>query len=789
MGELAIGRRISHYLTEELLGAGGMGEVYLARDLALGRQVALKLLPEGFTPALRLRLLAEAESSSRLQHPGIATFYESGEADGSAFIAMEYVRGQTLRKRLRQGPLTSAEAIAMAVPLLEALAHAHAAGILHRDVKPENIMLAEGGPAKLLDFGIAKHLVARSDGNTRSLATRTVSTQAGEMLGTPGYMAPEQLLGREVDGRADLFALGAVLYEACTGRAAFPGDTPTERIARILSGEVPDPEGGGVNGPLARVLTRALARDPAARFAGPAAFLAELSALGGDRAASTLPDTIAVFDLKNVSGDPADDWIGSGMAESVAAEMMRVPGVSVVAREKIQKARASLAAAGRSTDVLDVAQAVGSRWAISGGYQKVGGAVRVTSRLHEVSTGRVVAGEKIDGTLEGIFDIQDRVARSAVKSLNREVPEARRSTVSSDVKAYECYARGRRLWQRLEKGSFDQAAALYEEAMRLDPRYAAPAAGLSAVHALRFTFTTDESELDRATGYARRAIELDPNLAEPHIWLAYALLRRERFEESYVEAMRAKELDEGSAYSTYFAAVAREVATRREEALALFQTTVETEPRHGFGWLGLGWMHLELGHPEDAVWCFQKACELERLERAESQGRAGPTAGVSGYLGECLRRTGDLAGARARCLEGIEATERSDHMYRDTFRAVGLCSLGRTALEQGDAEGARAAFGQALAHLRGRAHALGGGHLQVQALAGLARAGAGPEHLDQARHLFEARNGASFHWLWMCSDDVTLLELSRAASALGRAEEGRDLLERARRAGSVEAGS
>lgn len=780
-----IGRRISHYLIEERLGAGGMGEVFLARDLALGRMVALKLLPGDFTPALRLRLLAEAESSSRLQHPSIATFYESADSDGAAFIAMEYVRGRTLRDRLRSGPLPPSEAVAIAVSILEALGHAHAAGILHRDVKPENIMLVERAPAKLLDFGIAKHLIAEEDGATLGAGTRAQATHPGEFWGTPGYMAPEQLLGREVDGRADLFALGAVLFEAISGRGAFPGHTPAERIAKVLSTEPVDLSGKTMPPTIAEALKRALAREPAARFPTAAAFIAELSDSGGAAAAGSAPDTLAVFDLENLSGEPSDNWIGSGIAESVAAELMRLPGLSVVAREKIQKARTTLAAAGRPTGVLDLCQAVGCRWAVSGGFQRMGGAVRITSRLHEVSTGRVVAAEKLDGTLEGIFDMQDRLAQSAAKSLNRELPDAGRTSGASDVRAFECYARARRLWHRLEKGSLDQARELYEEAMRLDSQYAGPAAGLAAVRAMRFTFTTDERELDLAAGFARRAIELDPLLADPHVWLAYAHLRQERIEEAYAEAMRAKELDPGNAYSTYFAAAARLAGQRREEALLLYQNTVEVDPQHGFAWLGLGWTHMDLGHPADAAWCFGKACELERREKAQAQ--TGPTAGASGYLGECLRRSGDLAAARARCLAGIEAAEGSDHMYRDSFRGVGLCALGRTALDQGDLEAARAAFAQAVAHLRGRPRALGGGHLLVQALSGLARAGAAPGVFDEAAELFEERKGANFSWLWMCTDDVSLLELSRAARSVGREDEAVAFRERAILAGSAEA--
>jgi tetratricopeptide (TPR) repeat protein len=298
---------------------------------------------------------------------------------------------------------------------------------------------------------------------------------------------------------------------------------------------------------------------------------------------------------------------------------------------------------------------------------------------------------------------------------------------------------------------------------------------------MRFTFTTDPEELEKAVSYARRSIEADPRLAEPRIWLGYALLRQAKPLEAYEEERQVMKLDPSLAFGAYFAACALLVAGRREEALSLYQKAVETDPQLGFAWLGLGWTHLELGHRAEARWSIGKAVQLER-EKAP-----GSTAGAAGYLGECLRRSGELAEARARCLEGLEVVERSDHMYRDTFRALCLCSLGRTALEQGDLAAARVAFGQAASHLRGRPRTLGGGHLLVQALAGLSRAGEGPAPFQQALTLFERREGFDFGWLWGCADDVTLLELARAARALGRVEEPPTLLERARQAGSTEA--
>ena len=211
-----IGLTLSHYLVERRLGAGGMGEVFLARDLVLGRPAAIKLLAQPVDADLRSRLRREAEACARLQHPAIATFYEAGDDGGSVFLAMEYVAGETLRDRLQRGPLPLPQAIALTACLLEALNHAHAAGVLHRDIKPENVMVTADGLAKLLDFGIAR-LLGPQEADEKS-RTATALTQAGAVVGTVGYMSPEQLKGQPLDERSDLFAIGAVLYEMLSGK-------------------------------------------------------------------------------------------------------------------------------------------------------------------------------------------------------------------------------------------------------------------------------------------------------------------------------------------------------------------------------------------------------------------------------------------------------------------------------------------------------------------------------------------------------------------------------------------
>jgi serine/threonine protein kinase len=321
-----------------------MGEVYLAEDCALGRPAALKLLPPDFSAASRLRLMNEARTSARLQHPCITTFYEAGEPDGAAFIAMEYVPGQTLRERLKSGPLPIDEAVAITACLLEALGHAHAVGILHRDIKPENIMLTADRSAKLLDLGIAKEVSVNpswrqeSGQNLAEIESAAGQTQAGTIVGTPGYMAPEQVAGMPLDGRADLFAVGLVLYEALTGRAACPGSTAGSRMAAALSWITPPLDTLSVTPELKAVLRQALARERADRFASAAAFLRELRHAGVNLAASEVPESVAVLDLQNLSRTTDDDWIGVGVADSLKRALGRISTLRVVAREQILRA-------------------------------------------------------------------------------------------------------------------------------------------------------------------------------------------------------------------------------------------------------------------------------------------------------------------------------------------------------------------------------------------------------------------------------------------------------------------
>jgi len=546
-------------------------------------------------------------------------------------------------------------------------------------------------------------------------------------------------------------------------------------MAAILAGDGPDFD-GPVPRDLAPVLRRALARDREARYASAAAFLADLRSAASGEYVAALPDSLAVVDFENLSGGGEDAWIGSGIAESVGADLAAVEGLTVLSRDSVVKARAALAASGGDAEPVALGHALVCRWVLGGAYQRAGQSLRVTSRLTEVSTRSVVATKKVDGRLDEIFAIQDRLAQAVAERLRLTRGESPRAASSAPKKlaAYEAHARGRRQFFRLEKGGLDQARRLYEDAIAADARYAPALGDLAAVHAMRYTFTTDPKELALARGYAERSIAADPEAGRPRIWLAYAAWRQGRADEAVDQARRAAELEPGDPFGPYFAGCALSAARRWNEAIPLFQSAIAADDQHGWSWLGLGWAQLETARAIEARWCIEKAVSIERLKSRH------PTAGVAGYLGHFLRRQGDLDGARTVCLEALDALEKSDFMYRDSFRGVALCTLGRVALESADLVAARAAFGQAASHLRGRPHGLGEGHLLVQALAGLARADADPGRLDEALALFEDRPTHSFDWLWTCTDDVSLLELSRAARACGRSEAADALLERAR---------
>jgi len=769
---------VGHYELRNWLGAGGMGEVFLARDLALGRDVALKLLPRRFTPELRVRLMGEAAASAKVQHPAIATFYEAGEADGEAFIAMEYVKGQTLRQRLAEGAMSVSECLAIARCLLEALEHAHAAGILHRDIKPENVMVTSSRGAKLLDFGLAKHLLAapQSCAAPAGFGAITLATDT-RLAGTIGYMAPEQFLEDSLDERTDVFQVGAVLYEMLSGRPAFGGSSPLDRLTAIMMRE-PDFEalqGLGLPSGVHAVLRRALARDRSTRHPTAAALLRDIEDVADGRVVTELPKVIAVLDFENATDEAETSWIGSAVADAVRVSLARLEGLTVVSRDK---ALATIDASkkGGAADPVAVGLRLGCGWVVSGSVQRVDASVTVTAQLIEVSTARVAASEVLDGPSDDLFGVHDALAKAMASSLGYSASAVVSPRTTIDVQ--ECLTRAQLLLDRLDKGAVEQARELLERALAIDGNYAPVLAALANAYGFRSIAKPDPGDVERALHFASRAIEVDPGSADAHMWRGYALLRQNRLAEAAVAHTRASELDRANASAPYFAGCSLLFFGQRDDALPLLQRALDLDSRSGMAWLALGVTHLCLERLDQARYAFTRARETEAHPARY------PCAGAAAYVGEVMRLEGQAAAARAHALAGIESAERSDHAYRDTFRAYALVVFGRSALDEGDRAAARAAFQQVLSQGRGRPRTRSCGHLVVEALAGLARTDHDANQFAEACSLFEGRTMFNFEPFFGMLDDLTLFDLACTAGTLGFHDEAHTLHHRACEAGS-----
>jgi serine/threonine protein kinase/tetratricopeptide (TPR) repeat protein len=788
--------RIGHYRLDERVGAGGMGQVFKPWDLALDRPAAVKLIRSNVGHVESTRLLREVAASAQLQHPAIATFFEGGTAEGTVYLAMELVDGTTLRQRLGAGPIPSTEALTVVTGLLEALAHAHAAGLLHRDIKPENIMLTPAGQPKLLDFGIARLLSAIEDNDPIVRDIRT--TASGRALataaaGTPGYMSPEQLRGELLTPASDVFQVGAVLFEMLTGRRAF-GGSPVARIAATLAGP-PDLTPLATLRPhrLSSLVAKALAFDAADRFESAALFLREVDALVDGRLRSAVPESLLVADFAPAPSDVrtgssigdaressrgyAHEWIGRALSEVLGRQLSRWRGVRVVGGPSVAQASAALTAGHEIIDPVQHGLRLGVRWVVAGRYRRDGDRLRVTVQLFDSSTGVEVHRFESAGTIDEVLSQPDTLALPIVNALGVGLPAAPEDATVRQARAVELQLTARQLWSSGNRAAYPRVYALIDKALEVAPDFVPALTVLAGAHATAFIASRDPADLEQALAAADRAISIDAGCAEAWSWRAYALLRQQRVDEalaSYEQATRAGT----DPMSSYLYGSTLSNLGRFEEALPHLQRAVTLEPRHGIGWLSLGWTLHSLLREEAARFALSRAKALE--------GQPGPTfiAGVGGYIADCLRSLGELDLARAEALEGLNSIERSDHAYRDTIRAFCLGALARVALAQGDDEGARVAYAQAVAQMRGRKLTLAGGHALVQALAGLARATNDGSHFREGLTLFEERESYSFNLFFGCSDDTTAFELALAADALGLAAEATRLLNRARMAGN-----
>jgi serine/threonine protein kinase/Flp pilus assembly protein TadD len=786
------GATLDHYRLEEFIGAGGMGEVYRATDIALGRPAAVKLLRPEVDEHFRKRLLREARTNARLEHPSIATFFESGTTEGIDFLAMEFVEGTTLRKRLKNGPLPPDEALTIAIALFEGLVHLHAAGIVHRDIKPENIMLTPAGAVKLLDFGIAKEVgegidqvaVDHGAGDVAASHAQTAIfdaalTRGGMIVGTVGYMSPEQLRGDPVNEATDVFAMGAVLYELITGEPAFPGDSVPERLASTLSRDIPDIEIEDLDPDINAILQKAMARDARQRYADAHPFLSALRDFSAGDTLGLLPNTVAVLELHNDSGVPDCDWIGRGIAETLRTDLAGVASIDLVSPDKIRQSRAALAGDGNPPPRA-MGLRIGCRWVFTGSYRLTGSRLHIEAGLIEVTTGRNIWNEHLEGRIEDLITIQQTLAQVTAESLDAVLPE-RAARARGRIDTFELFARATQLLDTFERAKIEQAYDLLQQIIAREPDHAPALARLAGAHAPgRWSQTGDAEDLRLAEEYAARAIDADPMVSNGYIYRGYARWRSGRIHEALGDFGRAEELDPANFMGPYFSGCCHTQLGEWAHGLACQQRAIRLQPRAPFVMGNLGWNHLEIGNLEAAHWAVRSAYESEK--QLASMG----WSGSGSFLAEFLRRTGRLDEARALCVEALDLVEQRDHMTRVMGRLQCLLILGRVALDQGEIETARTAFLQTLSQVENRTFAVGAGHILITCLAGLTRAGEGEDHYQRARDTYAQPGTLNMTWGLVACDQNTLLELARTASYLGRSDEVNDFEKRARAIGATE---
>jgi len=807
---LVPGTRLGPYELLAPLGAGGMGEVYRARDTRLDRPVAIKLLQARLAddPEQRVRFDREAHAISRLVHPNICTLFDVGEHDGRRFLVMELLEGETLAQRIGRGPLPLDETLRIARDLAAALAAAHRRGLVHRDVKPANVMLTEHG-AKLVDFGLTKGGDSRAQGAAADATM--VQTRAGMILGTIAYMSPEQLAGGPVDQRADVYAFGVTLYEMCTGQRPFAGASEAELMVAVLR-DTPPSAGSfpGVPPGLGAIIDRCLERDATRRFASAEGVQAELardplapapprvtrteSGAAADR--SRLP-RVGVLDFRNITGDPAFDWLSTGIAETVTVDLKKLSTFAVMGRDKIIAVFGAAQAERQQSELTASGRLAGLDLVVTGGFQTMGKAVRLTASLVDVEKGEVTGSVKVDGVLDEIFGLQDRLIGGLAEAAHVEVPDSARHRLARprdpEVEAYELFARGRQLVLHMGPAGLSEARGLLERAVELDPRYAIAYAALGSAWAMRFIATSDKSDLDVAVSYLTRSIELDPHVGEPHAWLSYCRARQGRFAEARAAGLRAVELDPGGFYGPYFLGAALwmegDEAFRPGvwgEAVRALLLAIRSLPRAVTAWIILAAVHLRRGCYDEAARAARRAIEIDESQRIE-----GPRMpGAHALLGLSLLNAGDDDEAASVLAASAERLAGQDHVYTPYYSALTRLAQAELAVRRAHAADALARGRQVLDICQRHPRSLGIGWLAVRGRLAVAAAAhalvlsrerddAISEALrlmrDRAAHDFSTVTPGGLAYVWQ--------DLARLYARLGRDDDGFDAL-----VASVEAG-
>lgn len=719
-----LGHTLGHYRLVEKIGSGGMGEVYRAQDEHLDREVAVKVLPSGTVgdETARRRFRKEARSLSKLNHPNVATVHDFDTQDGIDYLVMEYVPGKTLRNRISEGPLPEAEVIHLAIQLAQGLTAAHELGLVHRDLKPDNVRLTLDGRVKILDFGLATLIRPLTE-------ARTTESSVSAVAGTLPYMAPEQVMGAALDRRADLFSFGIVLYEMAAGRRPFQASSPGEMCGAILYQEpVPllqlNPE---LSPGLHLIISRMLEKDRDLRYGQAAEILADLQRLntgletgpfpaaasgaprvesntkiGGRRKrlapaamvagllvvlcalwllrprtsrgpASTQPvsTSIAVLPFADMSAEKNQEYFSDGLAEELIHDLAKIQGLRVAARTSSFQFR------GNTVDPQTVGKRLNVAAILEGSVRKDGNKVRITAQLINAATGFNLWSETYDRKLSDIFAVQEDIGRSVAASLKVTllgVGTEASAAQGKNPQAYNAYLQGEYFRTRRSQQNLERAAGYYEQAINLDPDYAQAWAGLAEVRSSQadYAFLPTDQAYGEARKAAERAVTLNPNLAQAHAATGWI---KNHYDWDWTGAdasfQRALALEPGNADTVRRASLSLFTLGRFDEAISLIRRAVQLDPLSAGAYDDLGQINYYAGRDDEAVAAFNKTLELNP---------SFPAARV--YLGRVALERGDPQRAMT------EMEREPDAAWRGQGLALTYFALGRKA----EADAALAAY-------------------------------------------------------------------------------------------------